>query len=208
MGGSNVLNQKGIYGALGTPSGSNIPGARLDAAFWTDFAGNVWLFGGGGYDSAGTNAYLNDLWKYSNGEWTWMGGSNLANQAGTYGTLGMSSASNIPGGREGPVARTDSSGNVWLFGGQGYDAAGHSGFLSDLWKYSAGQWTWMAGANVINQKGIYGTQGTPNPSNIPSARWNPVAWVDPQGNLWFFGGHGYDSAGTLGQLNDLWRYEP
>ena len=55
---------------------------------WTDAAGNFWLFGGNGYDSAGTSGYLNDLWKYSAGQWTWMGGSNVVNQQGTYGTQG------------------------------------------------------------------------------------------------------------------------
>ena len=67
---------------------------------WTDAAGNVWLFGGLGYDSAGTLGYLNDLWKYSAGQWTWMGGSNVGNQEGTYGTQGTAAAGNVPGARE------------------------------------------------------------------------------------------------------------
>jgi N-acetylneuraminic acid mutarotase len=208
MGGPDVANQKGSYGALGSPSATNIPGARAGKVTWTDSSGDVWLFGGGGYDSAGTNGYLNDLWKYSNGQWTWMGGSNLANQKGVYGTQGVASASNIPGGREGAIRWTDASGDVWLFGGAGYDAAGNFGYLSDLWKYSNGEWNWMSGPDTANQIGTYGTMGTPNPANTPGGRQYLVTWVDAQGNLWLFGGHGYGSNGTVGYLNDLWKYEP
>ena len=47
---------------------------------------------------------------------------------------------------------------------------GHTGYLNDLWKYSAGEWTWMSGSNVVNQEGTYGTQGTAAAGNIPGAR--------------------------------------
>lgn len=48
--------------------------------------------------------------------------------------------------------------------------------------------------------------------NLPGGRHDPVSWKDANGwadaggNLWLFGGKGYDSAGTLGDLNDLWKY--
>jgi hypothetical protein len=66
----------------------------------------------------------------------------------------------------------------------------------------------MGGSDLANRSGTYGTLGTPNPSNIPGARRYPAAWIDAQGNLWLFDGHGYDSAGTFGQLNDLCKYKP
>lgn len=80
VGGSNKIYQPGQYGTLGTPAPGNIPPGRWDAATWTDKNGNLWLFGGQGYD-AGTNAtgvLLDDLWEYSPAtkEWTWMGGSD------------------------------------------------------------------------------------------------------------------------------------
>lgn len=209
MGGSNLAGQSGIYGTMGAPAAANIPGGRDSATSWADSSGNVWLFGGSGYDSAGNPTYLNDLWKYGNGEWTWMGGSDLANQFGTYGTLGTPSATNLPGARYDGMAWTDSSGNVWLFGGGGYDSAGTNGLLNDLWKYSNGEWTWMSGSDVVNQIGTYGTMGTPYPGDVPGAReYRSVTWTDAQGNLRLFGGYGYDSAGTVYDLNDLWRYEP
>ena len=48
-----------------------------------------WRFG---FNSAGTDGYFNDLWKYSAGEWTWMSGSNGVSQDGTYGTQGIAAA--------------------------------------------------------------------------------------------------------------------
>jgi hypothetical protein len=210
MGGSNAANQKGIYGTLGTPAAANIPGARGAAVLWTDSSGNVWLFGGDGYDSVGAFSQLNDLWKYSGGQWTWMGGSNVANQRGEYGTQGTPSPNNIPGARNQAVVWADTSGNVWLFGGSGYDSGGTLGQLNDLWKYSSGEWTWMGGADLVDRVGQYGAMGTPSPGNIPGARGEgePMAWIDAQGNLWFFGGTGYDSAGTVADLSDVWKYEP
>jgi hypothetical protein len=216
IGGSNLANQKGIYGTRGTPAVGNVPGARYDASTWTDSAGNLWLFGGATYDSA-SNAFVdfNDLWEYSAGQWTWMAGSNLFNQIGTYGTQGVAALVNVPGAREGAMHWTDTAGNLWLLGGTGYDSVGSGsapgtccGLLNDLWKYEAGQWTWVSGSNLANQKGTYGTQGANAPSNIPGARWSGVAWVDSSGNFWLFGGSGYDSTGSQGGLTDLWKYEP
>jgi hypothetical protein len=201
MGGSNQPNQPGSYGTEGTASASNIPGARYYAAFATDAAANLWLFGG---------SDMNDLWKYSAGQWTWVSGSDLPNQAGTYGTLGTAAPGNVPGAREGAAAWIDASGNFWLFGGQSENSSCESGnsnaCLNDLWKYSAGEWTWMAGSDSTNQPGTYGTQGVASANSTPGARYWCVRWTDSSGNLWLFGGYGYDSTGTFGSLNDLWKY--
>lgn len=215
-GGSNIANQLGSYGTEGTAAPGNIPGGRYRATNWIDSSGNFWLFGGSGYDSVGTDsggAALNDLWKYSpsTGEWTWMGGSNTGNQLGIYGTMGVAAASNVPGGRDTPTGWTDNSGNFWLFGGIGVDSAGNTGELNDLWKYSpsTGEWTWMAGSNLADQSGTYGTKGTAAAANIPGARWGSASWVDASGNLWLFGGLGVDDASAdTGEYSDLWEYSP
>lgn len=69
------------------------------------------------------SGYLNDLWKYHPlpNEWTWVSGSNLSGQSGTYGSRGIPSASNTPGARANSVTWVDSIGNLWLFGGRRYD---------------------------------------------------------------------------------------
>jgi len=207
MGGPTLGGQNGNYGTLNVPSPNNIPGARFEAASWTDASGNFWLFGGNGFDSVGNESPMNDLWKYSAGQWTWMGGSSVGLQQGTYGTLGVVNASNTPGGRSGARIWMDGTGSIWLFGGLGYDETSPvNGELSDLWKYSGGQWTWMGGPKVKQQAGVYGTQGIAAASNIPSARWGAFGWADGSGNFWLFGGYPYDPTGAGSVLNDLWKY--
>lgn len=201
VGGSNTGGQSGSYGTLNSPAADNFPGGRYEGVSWTDVSGNFWLFGGNGYDSVGTIGRLNDLWKYSGGEWTWVAGSNLAEQRGVYGTLGVTSSNNVPGARIDAVSWTDSSGNLWLFGGFGFDSTGTNGPLNDLWEFSAGQWMWVAGSKYANQGGVYGTQGVPTPDTVPGGRYSATGWTDLSGNLWLFGGHG-----TNGLLNDLWKY--
>jgi hypothetical protein len=205
--GSNVGLQHGVYGTLGVASPGNILGGRNGASIWVDASGNLWVFGGVGYDDANPIVgELNDLWKYDGSEWTWMGGSKIQQQPGVYGTQGVPAASNIPGARYGAYNWMDSSGALWLFGGEGLDSAGHGPILNDLWKYTGGQWTWVAGSNVINRPGVYGTLGVPAANNIPGARWMGTSWTDASGNFWLFGGNGFDSAGNAGWLNDLWKY--
>ena len=116
-----------------------------------------------------------------------------------------------PGARWSPVTWKDNAGNFWMFGGFGYDKNGTVGFLNDLWEFTGGHWVWVSSAiatsNVINQNGVYGTQGTPAAANTPGSRQTAVGWTDATGNLWLFGGEGLDSAGTPnGILNDLWEY--
>jgi N-acetylneuraminic acid mutarotase len=210
--GANTVGAKGVYGSQGTAAAGNVPGARWGSLSWVDSAGELWLFGGNGVDWAGTTGDLNDLWRYSpaSGQWTWVGGSKTANAAGVYGTRGAAAAVNVPGARRLSVSWIDSAGNVWLFGGFGFDSAGREDGLNDLWRYSppSGEWTWVGGSNTVDAPGVYGTQGTAATGNVPGARLRSVSWIDGAGDLWLFGGGGNDSAGTVGRLNDLWRYSP
>ncbi|MCG6535260.1 MAG: hypothetical protein L7F78_11335, partial [Syntrophales bacterium LBB04] len=133
--GSNTMNQPGVYGTRGVADSANVPGARLTAVSWVDSSGDIWLFGGLGYPSAGDAGYLNDLWRFDGTDWIWVSGSNTINQAGVYGTEGIAASSNIPGARIGAVSWIDSNGALWLFGGNGYDSSNIWHLLSDLWKY-------------------------------------------------------------------------
>ena len=182
---------------------------------WTDHSGNFWLFGGVYLPAASNNtAYLNDLWQYnaSSNQWIWMKGDSTAYQWGMYGTQGVAAAANKPGARGDAASWTDTSGNLWLFGGLSENAnVGFSGRFNDLWKYapSSNEWTWMRGDTIINQWGIYGAQGVPADINRPGARQGVISWTDVSGNMWLFGGYGYGSVGTPDNvLNDLWRFSP
>lgn len=208
MGGSNAANSTGTFGTKGIPAPANIPAGRSEAVSWIDSSGNLWLFGGGIAPTSTTDVFFNDLWRYNAGQWTWMSGSTAANQPGIYGTLGTPSPDNVPGARVDAVGWADKSGDLWLFGGTAFDSTGATRFLNDLWKYSAGQWTWMGGSSVGLPwvAGVYGTQGISAPANVPGGRSGAVAWTDSAGSFWLFGGTGVDSAGNIGYLNDLWKY--
>jgi N-acetylneuraminic acid mutarotase len=214
--GSYTHSAMGSYGTLRVAASGNVPSARQQAVSWIDSSGKLWLFGGYGNDSAGNWGRLNDLWMYTpaDGMWTWQGGSSTSGASGTYGSQGIADSSNVPTARNGAVSWTDSSGNLWLFGGSG-TGSGQGvvwalGELNDLWMYSpaTGLWKWVSGSNTTGAKGNYGTQGTAASGNMPGARQQSVGWTDASGNLWLFGGSGYDSSGSWGDLNDLWMYSP
>ena len=79
-----------------------------------------------------------------------------------------------------------------------------------MWVFShtSGEWTWVSGSNTVLANGAYGTQGVAAATNAPGARLDATGWTDAAGNLWLFGGRGSDSKGTVGYLNDLWKYSP
>ncbi len=65
IGGSSSIAAAANYGIQGAPSSSNVPGAREQAAGWSDSSGKFWLFGGFGSDSSGVEDDLNDLWSFT-----------------------------------------------------------------------------------------------------------------------------------------------
>jgi len=213
MAGSSTTGQPAVYGTLGTPAAGNTPWPMEGAVSWTDNKGHLWLFGGDGL--------LDGLWEFypSINEWAWMGESSSASGDGVYGTLGTPSAGNFPGGRSGDLGTAaswaDNNGNLWLFGGYGLGSPGNQGFLNDLWKYNiaTNQWTWMAGSSTVpgsneGQPGVYGTLGKPAVGNTPGGRGSASHWTDSNGNLWLFGGYGYDANDKQYELNDLWEFNP
>ncbi len=204
--GDNAVEQVGVYGTKGIANATNQPGARYVSTSWTDAYNNLWLFGGYGYDET-SSGNLNDMWKYNatTNEWTWMSGDKIINQAGVYGTQGQPNMANNPGARYVSSSWSDANGDLWLFGGYGFDNNSNPGYLNDLWKYNTVNkaWTWVKGDNTIDQTGVYGTQGMPDPTNKSGARTGSVSWTDGNGNLWMFGGYGFDGS-SEGILNDLW----
>ena len=230
--GASTANVSGNYGSQGIGNANNLPGGRWGAAYCSDSSGNLWMFGGQGYDTNGNVGLLNDLWMYSGGVWTWMGpsNSNVSQNDGVYGTLGSSSGG-TPGGRQTAVLWADNLGHLWLFGGLGLDSVGTQNpgsisslpsgstplgaLLNDLWEYdiSSGTWTWVSGGGATgtaNQVGVYGTQQVAAAGMFPGSRWSSAGWSDSNGNLWLVGGWGYGSAlaQSTGFLDDIWEFHP
>jgi hypothetical protein len=208
-----VGNSNAAYGTKGSPAPGNTPGARYVSSSWIDSAGTLWLFGGNVNANVGQfQPCINDLWKFTPGStpgtglWTWVGGSSTPNANGTYGTLGVAAAANMPGARFGANTWVDALGRFWLFGGEGFDASGNDQYLNDLWVYNSGQWTWIGGKNSVDAVGNYGTLGVANFANDPGARAGASAWVDATGKVGLFGGFGADANGSLSYLGDLWKF--
>jgi len=133
------------------------PGSRWGAVGWIDQGGTLWLFGGWGLDSTGTNGNgaLNDLWAYTPnaiagqaGTWVWVKGSNTGAQDGVYGDelRGYKTYELwTPGGRSNPthwIQNYPAPGplefqQLWMFGGEGYDSTStnSNGYLNDMWRY-------------------------------------------------------------------------
>jgi len=134
--------------------------------------------------------------------------------------MGKPAAGNIPGGREWASNWTDSRGNFWLFGGDGFDSNGNRGPLEDVWEFNSSddEWAWMGGSRTVPgydvcQSGVYGTPGIPSVTNSPGGRYSATTWSDSDENLWLFGGSGcgfvppgYPFGGD--DLNDLWEFRP
>ncbi len=201
MSGSNTPAQFGLFA---------IPSPRYGPASWKDNSGNLWLFGGMGLIGYNTDL-LNDLCEYTpaTGTWTFVsGGTTLAGTVGVYGTQGVPSNTNVPGGRRGSIGWADASGNLWLFGGEIWGANSFASPINDLWEFnpSAKTWTWISGSNTENATGTYGTQGVPSTANTPGARRGAFSWTDSAGKFWLFGGLAVTD--SYYYFNDLWEFNP
>src|SRR6185437_6169009 len=129
------------------------------------------------------------------GSWTWMGGSDNSSLPPVYGTMGVASPLNNPGGRTAAFSWSDSAGNLWLFGGSVFgnnNQGAVNSYYNDVWEFNptSGQWTWVAGSNIAPAAGGAG----------PSARSGAAVWIDPANNLWVYGGENQTAL-----LSDLWK---
>ena len=126
--GPNFANS-GYIGTECISAPNYVPSNRLESrACWTRSCDNFVVFGGIGHN----NGAYNDMWNYSvaNNEWTWMSGSVLSNGTGNYGVILVSNPANMPISRLGSIGWSDSSGNLWMFGGQ------DSGkYYNDIWRF-------------------------------------------------------------------------
>ena len=213
IGGGESWRRYGYFGTQGVRDPQNWPSGRAgSAAYWTDSAGNLWMFGGVFFTNF-TWHETNDLWRYEppsqtypSGVWTWMSGQsdqnpdqpNILNTA-----VGVYSVNNHPGGRDyAAFWITHNPDILWMFGGSTPNQQG----LQDLWAYkiATGQWACFGGCNWSVDISNWGTKGVRSSSNWPLARLGAAYWTDSAGNLWMFGGQDI----TPDQIGDVWRYEP
>ena len=215
------------YGHYDTfpPASPVYPGGRKLAATWTVSQNQTWMFGGwGNTTNLLAPAPLNDVWVFNNSSsWFSVMGQTSYLHPTSYGTQNLPAASNWPGPRYGAVTWVDTARTIvtgpttfytlWLYGGFGSGADTVFGQLSDLWMAQVSMdlsgnyniiWTWVAGPQIANTFGVYGSQGVADASFGPGGRQQPMSWLLPQNQLFLFGGDGYDT-GHLGLLNDIWQ---
>lgn len=208
IGGSNTVNPLAVYTSKGSPSAFARPGGRSNQANWIDHSGNLWIFGGHGYN-AESYGRLSDMWMFNiaTARWTWVGGPTTHYVPGNYGIRGLSSPENWPGSRSGAMTWVDLDNNLWLYGGEG-NGESSSGYLCDLWVFDQYtlEWTWIQGSDIPNQLPNYGARGTSSSSNTPGSRRDAGTWIDRDGSLMMFGGY-LNYGSSVGPLNDLWKYQ-
>jgi hypothetical protein len=201
MNGSQNVSIPPSYGTFQQAASSNTPGSRWETTSnWIDANGNLWFFGGWDY----FDSPRGDMWMYdvSIAQWLWMSGSSNSFPAPSYGTMGISSPTNQPGGRNSYTAYKDLEGNFWIFGGIKYGSSQE--YYNDLWRFDPVtiEWTWMSGTNIVNNGGSAGPLCASDSSYMPDSRGeNRTYWTDDCGNLWHFGGGQY-----IDYFNDLWTY--
>ncbi|RYF55502.1 MAG: hypothetical protein EOO39_37910, partial [Cytophagaceae bacterium] len=202
----------GTYGTKGVASPTNFPGSRT-ALGAVDAAGDFWIIGGYGYGSSATDTgVLDDAWKYNfgSGQWTWVAGSGLVNEARVLSAPGVYDANNTMGGRDG-FALWRSGNDLYIFGGLNqfnlYGSVLDN--FNDVWKISTttGQYALVSDSNSPST-GVFGAIGVASASYIPSGRFSPAIGQDPGGNFYVISGKGYDSAATGGFIGDVWKFNP
>jgi len=151
--------------------------------------------------------------------WTWLSGNNTVYDVGAYGTIGVPSVSNYPGGRTAhSVLFHPSSNCLFVFGGHGRATSSIHGMfpvinlesfkfikgdLNDLWMFNitSQMWTWVSGNNTVKAVGAYGTKGVPSVSNYPGGRTGHSMVFHPSMNcLFVFGGSGRATSATAGMF--------
>ncbi|HEY3450164.1 MAG TPA: hypothetical protein VGK67_27670 [Myxococcales bacterium] len=203
--GPKLANTPANYGAKGVTVSANLPGSRYLFGGAYSAAKGLQFFGGYGYDSAGAKNDLADLWTFDGTNYTWVGGPNVVNALAVPGTKGVPATTNWPGGRDSFGMAADPVGSIYMYGGNGCDAAtcsASSNWLGDLWWWDGARWTWLTGSSVANEAGVWGTKGVIDTLNTPGGRAYDSMAVDSTGAVWLFGGER-----ATGRMSDLWRYQ-
>ena len=187
---------------------TNTPGARHGGAGWTDNNGNLWLFGGFGWELSGKSqpdtlfGDLNDLWECvqvvaestPHCQWQLVNGynstpSNVLPPATTVGGVLIELAQNEDNGviigAPFTVPSSRYGAATWTDSTKTvfwlFGGNGGAQLLDDLWSYNIGTstWTHVSGSlSNVPQAGVY-SGGSP----MPGSRWGSVTWTDRERKL-------------------------
>ena len=220
------LQQGPIYGSQGVYAPAYTAGPRLHPIFQSTYLpyalpdGNPppTVFIGFGEFRGSSSGRIADIWAYRASEslapvpswnapttieYSFLGGQQGYDIAGEYGTVGVSTPSTCPPGRQYALTWTytptdGSPSTLYIYGGLVYHTNQASPplafYYADMWKFetATAQWTWLGGPNGTVPLGD-------QPVDWPGARYNGLAWRAGE-KLYLSGGR--SSATTI-----TWAYD-
>lgn len=169
--------------------GNEIPEAALEnRACWTDDCGRFWMFGG-----SATIGELNTMQVFDPNtlQFSWVGGSILPNQSGSFGTQGIASPLNSPPSLNGGAGFKGPDGDFWLFGGMGSNT---------LWRYRIDQSCPAISTSSFTT--LPSTQGCA-PLTI---QFNPLDTLTAINNYSWNFGESSNQSDTSNLVSPLWTY--
>lgn len=213
-----------------TEDGVTTPGSSYGLIACDAANNRVWFMANSYVYQSGSTNYKSDvgayLWLFNpiSGNWRYIKGvsqtskGSIPSNDGVYGTKGTPSSANYPGSRIGN-GLVFSNGYLWLFGGMVKYQGSPNNYYNDLWRFdpTTNMWTWMAGTNLTNQDGYYGTQYVATGANYPAGSSNGFADNTNAPNGWSINAMfpGFEStdlyiyapkSSQYDQNNLIWRY--
>ncbi|MCX6274620.1 MAG: T9SS type A sorting domain-containing protein [Bacteroidetes bacterium] len=131
MAGTSTMGDPGVFISYCNTDSISNPGSRAEQrSSVTDRCGRFWTFGG----RSSTSNPFSDLWVFDPDvlQWKWIAGPSTASQNGSFGSLGVSSASNLPPSHIGGLAWWGDDDRFYLYGGWNCNTA----FYSDMWVFT------------------------------------------------------------------------
>lgn len=216
VGGSSKVDAAGSYGKKEVAAPDNQPGARQNAASWTDSEGNFWLFGGMGI--GGRQKEKEEEEKEEDKEKEKEDKEKKDREEKDKKDKEKKDREKKDREKKEKEKKEreekeknekdkndkekndkkdkDKKGNDSILESE---AKSEEGLLNDLWMYSpsTGQWTWISGSASPNKK---------SKNNSPGSRYMSSSWIDNANTLWLFGGSGYSSKNGVSDLNDTWKF--
>lgn len=195
-------------GSLDLGSG-NHPSPRQGAMLWNDKKGNIYMFGGEGIEETGEVGVFNELWSFNliTQSWELKKGNRKVNQKVERYAKSIESINTQPEGRKGASTWVDKNGDLWMFGGRGFDNVSN---YDQMWHFSAkkNNWILMGGTDKTNQKNKVSNKKENSTGSLPGARYGSAFWSDKDGNFWMFGGSVYSNEKAKDSyLADLWQFD-
>lgn len=158
-----------------------------------------YVFGGNGCPDTYCWSTFNDLWRFdfTKSQWFWVGGWNKGDCYGSWGSKKVKSPQNMISARYGYSMSVDSTGNIWIYGGERNNGTIRYAF-NDIWRWDGSVWTWMEGSDKEDQYADYS-----NTSAMIGSKTYAEMVISDKDVLYIFGGCFIKKGLTY---NDMWKY--